>query len=99
MTTPQKQAAPAAPAAPAAAPLPEAWSTGYAEEKDTFEDFDSFAPPAAEPTTPGTPMRQLSSRMLSGQFEDEHTKAWEEDWDDEDVDDTFDRTMERIARS
>ena len=78
--------------------IPAAWSTGYAEDKDTFDDFESFAPQDKEPTTPGTPTRQLSSRVLSGQFEDEHSTAWEEDWDDEDVDDTFDRTMERIAR-
>lgn len=74
----------------------EAWSAAYKEDADNFEDFADFVP-AVEPS--GTPTRQLSQRQLSGQFDEGRTsKAWEEDWDDEDVDDTFDRTMERVAR-
>jgi hypothetical protein len=73
----------------------EAWSGAYVEDDDNFDDFASFVP-TGEATTP---TRQLSQRQLSGQFEEERTsKVWEEDWDDEDVDDTFDKTMERIAR-
>eukprot|EP00672_Neobodo_designis_P023438 CAMPEP_0174827992 /NCGR_PEP_ID=MMETSP1114-20130205/1063_1 /TAXON_ID=312471 /ORGANISM="Neobodo designis, Strain CCAP 1951/1" /LENGTH=84 /DNA_ID=CAMNT_0016061683 /DNA_START=43 /DNA_END=297 /DNA_ORIENTATION=- len=79
-----------------AAPRAEAWSAAYDEDGDNFDDFATFVP-TGEPA--GTPTRQLSQRQLSGQFEDDRTsKVWEEDWDDEDVDDTFDRTMERIAR-
>lgn len=83
---------------PATTAVPAAWSAAYREDDDKFDDFATFEP-AAEPLTPGTPVRQLSSRQMSGQFEEETAKAWEEDWDDEDVDDTFDRTMERIARN
>lgn len=82
---------------PTAPPVKEAWSAPYKEDQDAFDDFADFVP-AAEPS--GTPTRQLSQRQLSGQFEDgsRTSKVWEEDWDDEDADDTFDRTMERIAR-
>jgi hypothetical protein len=105
-------AAPAA-AAPAVAdnkekiagrPVEKAWSAPYNEEADTFDDFATFDPQEmsmsrAGSAGPGTPTRTLSSRQMSGQFEDEVSKVWEEDWDDEDVDDTFDKTMERIARN
>jgi hypothetical protein len=42
--------------------------------------------------------RHLSSRLLSGQFENEVARSWEEDWDDEDPDDTFDAIMAKVAR-
>lgn len=75
----------------------DAWSAGYVEDEDAFEDFSSFLPRGGAESN--SPTRQLSQRQLSGQFDEERTsKAWEEDWDDEDVDDTFDKTMERIAR-
>jgi hypothetical protein len=73
----------------------DAWSAPYREDDDNFDDFATFVPTGEALT----PTRQLSQRQLSGHFEEEGTgKAWEEDWDDEDVDDTFDKTMERIAR-
>ena len=77
--------------------LQQAWSTGYREENDTFADFNSFEAAHRKNDGSGTPTRTLSSRQLTGQFEEEVSKVWEEDWDDEDVDDTFDKTMQRIA--
>ena len=82
-------------ASPVAAAPKEQWSAAYNEDTDAFDEFADFVPTGEG----STPTRQLSQRQLSGQFEEERTgKAWEEDWDDEDTDDTFDKTMERIAR-
>jgi hypothetical protein len=101
-------AAPATPASsPAAKPTPvqgtftlqppkgeEIWSSWYNEVADTFDDFQAHETGAGG----NTPTRQLSARQLSGQFEDDVAKTWEEDWEDEDLDDTFDAVMAQIAR-
>lgn len=72
-----------------------AWSAWYREQEDTFKDFDSFV---TSTSAAQSPQRTLSSRTISGQFEDEVAKNWEEDWEDEDVDDTYEVIMGKIAR-
>lgn len=78
----------------------EVWSSWYTEQGDTFADFKSYEPP---PTTGGPlpsgggSMRTFSARQLTGQFEEEVAKSWEEDWEDEDVEDTFDHIMRQIS--
>lgn len=78
------------------------WSAWYRESEDTFADFKSFEPaPAAGgaggPSRTGS-VRTLSMRQISGQFEEEVAKSWEEDWEDEDVEDTFDHIMGQISQ-
>lgn len=84
----------------------ETWSSWYVEEKDDFNDFRSFEPPTpttaagspgmtAASTTPS--FRTMSARQVSGQFEDEVAKSWEEDWEDEDLEDTYDAVMGKIS--
>ena len=68
-------------------------SSGHKEQEDDFTDFKSF-----ELNVVTTPARQLSARQISGHFEDEVAKSWQEDWDDEDVEDTFDVVMGKIGR-
>lgn len=72
-----------------------AWSGWYREQDDAFQDFATFAAPSSAQLTP---QRTLSARQISGQFEDEVAKCWEEDWEDEDVDDTYDAVMGKIGR-
>lgn len=79
-----------------------AWSLWYQEPQDAFADFKSFEPEHAAgegglPSSGGS-FRTLSARQISGQFEDEVAKSWEEDWEDEDVEDTFDHVMGQISR-
>lgn len=85
------------------------WSGWYVEAADTFEDFQSFSPPlppagANAPTLPGgvqasgTSFRSKSVRQMSGQFEDEVAKSWEEDWEDEDLEDTYDAVAGKIGQ-
>lgn len=79
------------------------WSAWYKETDDTFAEFKSFQPaPVAGsngvlPSSGGS-MRTLSMRQISGQFDDEVAKSWEEDWEDEDVEDTFDNLMGLISK-
>lgn len=72
-----------------------AWSAWYREQADTFSDFSSFA---AGFSNQQSPQRTHSTRQISGQFEDEVAKCWEEDWEDEDVEDTYDAVMGKIGR-
>ncbi|KPA80500.1 hypothetical protein ABB37_04716 [Leptomonas pyrrhocoris] len=79
------------------------WSAWYKESEDTFADFKSFEPaPAAGGAAGGLSragsVRTLSMRQISGQFEEEVAKSWEEDWEDEDVEDTFDHIMGEISQ-
>jgi len=79
------------------------WSAWYNEADDTFKDFNSFAPAANAAASGGLgpsggSLRTLSARQISGQFDEEVAKSWEEDWEDEDVEDTFDHVMGQIAR-
>ncbi|CBH10082.1 hypothetical protein, conserved [Trypanosoma brucei gambiense DAL972] len=80
----------------------EMWSNWYKESEDRFLDFISFD--ATEGggnggvVRSGSSHRTLSARRISGQFEEEVMKSWEEDWEDEDVEDTFDAVMGRIGR-
>lgn len=88
----------------------EPWSTYYKEQEDTFAEFAGFDPNHVEGGAATTSAvlkrantgsfsgRHLSSRLLSGQFENEVARSWEEDWDDEDPDDTFDAIMAKVAR-
>ena len=62
------------------------WSAWYVELDDKFSDFQSFDPTINSVQL--TPSRTLSARQISGQFDDEVAKSWEEDWEDEDVEDT-----------
>eukprot|EP00796_Vickermania_ingenoplastis_P000762 gene762-405_t len=84
----------------------EIWSSWYVEGKDDFQDFQSFTPttPTTTGSAPGTGVqpsgasfRTMSARQVSGQFEDEVAKSWEEDWEDEDLEDTYDAIMGRIS--
>lgn len=79
----------------------ELWSAWYTETEDTFNDFKSYAPPAplagTVPTSGGS-VPTLSARQISGQFDDEVAKTWEEDWEDEDVEDTYDSIVGQITR-
>lgn len=80
----------------------EVWSAWYREAEDHFADFRSFGNTdgeanAATAATSGS-HRTLSARRISGQFEEEVVKSWDEDWEDEDVDDTFDAIMGQIGR-
>jgi hypothetical protein len=77
-------------------PADVAWSAWYKEQDDAFQDFSTFAAPSSAQLTP---QRTLSARQISGQFEDEVAKCWEEDWEDEDVDDTYDAVMGKIGRA
>lgn len=43
-----------------------------------------------------TTFRTRSARQLSGQFEDEVARSWEDDWEDEDAEDTYDVIMGKI---
>lgn len=76
----------------------ELWSSWYKEGNDTFEDFETFNPPT--PTTGGgsaaASFHTLSARQMSGQMEEEVAKSWEEDWEDEDANDTFENIMAKI---
>lgn len=80
------------------------WSSWYVESADTFVEFKSYQPAApANAGAGGIPgsggsFRTLSARQISGSFEDEVAKNWEEDWEDEDVEDTFDNIMGQIFR-
>jgi hypothetical protein len=77
----------------------EMWSQWYKEANDTFKEFASFDPSSAvAKDKDGTPVRALSQRQISGQFDDEVAKSWEEDWEDEDVDDSYDAVMGKISR-
>ncbi|ESL09290.1 hypothetical protein TRSC58_02992 [Trypanosoma rangeli SC58] len=90
----------------------ELWSAWYKESEDKFDDFQSFgdteggpnAPAAtgANPSSGGAQFssshRTLSARRVSGLFEEEVSKSWDEDWEDEDVEDTFDAIMGQIGR-
>ncbi|CCW59641.1 unnamed protein product [Phytomonas sp. EM1] len=79
----------------------EVWSAWYNETDDAFNDFKSFQPdiPTGGSFVPGSggSMRTLSARQISGQFEEEVAKSWEDDWEDEDIDDTFDCIMGQIS--
>ncbi|CCW67377.1 unnamed protein product [Phytomonas sp. Hart1] len=79
----------------------EVWSSWYNEADDAFNDFKSFEPeiPTGGLAVPGSggSMRTLSARQISGQFEEEVAKSWEDDWEDEDMDDTFDCIMGQIS--
>ena len=72
----------------------ETWSTWYSEQADNFDEFQSHESNGGNLT----PTRQLSARQMSGQFEDDVAKTWEEDWEDEDVDDNYDSVMAAIQR-
>ncbi|GET90415.1 hypothetical protein, conserved [Leishmania tarentolae] len=78
------------------------WSAWYKESEDKFLEFKSFEPaPAAG--GPGNmsragSVRTLSMRQISGQFEEEVAKSWEEDWEDEDVEDTFEHIIGQISQ-
>ncbi|RNF25621.1 uncharacterized protein Tco025E_02117 [Trypanosoma conorhini] len=88
------------------------WSSWYKESEDQFADFQSFgeteggpnAPAAAGPNAGSggaqfsSSHRTLSARRVSGLFEEEVLKSWDEDWEDEDVEDTFDAIMGQIGR-
>ncbi|KEG14688.1 hypothetical protein DQ04_00341030 [Trypanosoma grayi] len=90
----------------------EVWSAWYRESEDKFADFQSFGDTegGANAAAPGTANasgsvaprssshRTLSARRISGQFEEEVVKSWEEDWEDEDVEDTFDAIMGQVGR-
>ncbi|KAK7200054.1 hypothetical protein NESM_000054900 [Novymonas esmeraldas] len=86
-----------------AVPASEAvWSAWYKESEDTFAEFKSFEPApvaggAGNMSRAGS-VRTLSMRQISGQFEEEVAKSWEEDWEDEDVEDTFDRIIGQISQ-
>ncbi|KAG5499012.1 hypothetical protein GH5_03710 [Leishmania sp. Ghana 2012 LV757] len=78
------------------------WSAWYKESEDKFSEFESFEP---APTVAGAgnvsrtgSVRTLSMRQISGQFEEEVAKSWEEDWEDEDVEDTFEHIMGQISQ-
>lgn len=104
-TAPTVTAAPAAAVSTAAPPAKgftlavpqgdEVWSAWYKEQADTFEDFATFDPKVA---AGNQSQRQLSARQLSGQFEDDVARSWEEDWEDEDPDDSYDRVMGLVGR-
>lgn len=76
-------------------PAEVAWSAWYREQDDVFQDFATFTIASSNQQSP---QRTLSSRQISGQFEDEVAKCWEEDWEDEDTDDTYDAIMGKIVR-
>lgn len=83
----------------------ELWSRWYTEADDTFRDFKSYEPAAPSAlasgiTIPGSggSLRTLSARQISGQFDDEVAKTWEEDWEDEDAEDTLDYIMGQMSR-
>ncbi|CAD2218513.1 hypothetical protein, conserved [Angomonas deanei] len=82
----------------------EVWSTWYTEGADTFEDFKSYEPAAPENNDNNnnnersSSRRTLSARQISGQFDDEVVRSFEEDWEDEDAEDTFDTIMGIISR-
>ncbi|ORC90194.1 uncharacterized protein TM35_000092440 [Trypanosoma theileri] len=90
----------------------EVWSSWYRESEDQFVDFQSFGLMEGTATIPGASAsnlsasiaprssshRTLSARRISGQFEEEVMKSWDEDWEDEDVEDTFDAIMGQIVR-
>lgn len=78
------------------------WSAWYKESEDKFAEFKSFEP---SPTAGGPgnlsragSVRTLSMRQISGQFEEEVAKSWEEDWEDEDVEDTFEHIIGQISQ-
>ncbi|KAG5490423.1 hypothetical protein JKF63_00543 [Porcisia hertigi] len=78
------------------------WSAWYKESEDKFSEFNSFEPAPAT-GGPGNmsragSVRTLSMRQISGQFEEEVAKSWEEDWEDEDVEDTFEYIMGQISQ-
>lgn len=83
-------------------PTETVWSAWYKESEDTFADFKSFEPAPAAGAAGGLSragsVRTLSMRQISGQFEEEVAKSWEEDWEDEDVEDTFDHIMGEISQ-
>ena len=69
------------------------WSSFYNEAQDALGEFDVHAV-----TEPGTPNgRQFSERQISGQFEDDTAKDWEEDWEDEDPEDSLEHISSMIA--
>ena len=70
------------------------WSSFYNEAADTLAEFDVYAV-GEGPTTPGA--RQFSERQISGQFEDDTAKEWEEDWEDEDPEDSLEHIASMIA--
>ncbi|KAH9599075.1 hypothetical protein LSM04_006808 [Trypanosoma melophagium] len=90
----------------------EVWSSWYRESDDQFVDFQSFGLMEGTTTITGASAsnlsgsvaprssshRTLSARRISGQFEEEVMKSWDEDWEDEDVEDTFDAIMGQIVR-
>ncbi|KAF8293273.1 hypothetical protein TcYC6_0109590 [Trypanosoma cruzi] len=91
----------------------EVWSAWYKETEDQFVDFQSFGDnnegglnvtaTAGSNIMSGSAQfssshRTLSARRVSGQFEEEVMKSWDEDWEDEDVEDTFDAIMGQIGR-
>lgn len=49
------------------------------------------------PSSSSTSFRTRSVRQLSGQFEDEVARSWEDDWEDEDAEDTYDAIMGKIT--
>ncbi|KAG5473795.1 hypothetical protein LSCM1_04425 [Leishmania martiniquensis] len=78
------------------------WSSWYKESEDRFAEFTSFEPTqtvggAGNVSRTGS-VRTLSMRQISGQFEEEVAKSWEEDWEDEDVEDTFEHIMGQISQ-
>ncbi|KAG8341848.1 hypothetical protein ERJ75_000131100 [Trypanosoma vivax] len=80
----------------------ELWSGWYKETEDKFIDFISFDATDSGAAGGGvvprsSSHRTLSARRISGQFEEEVLKSWEEDWEDEDVEDTFDAVMGRMG--
>lgn len=91
----------------------EIWSSWYVEEADTFEDFQSYNPPTPTTTgsaaagatgaggvttAAGATFRSMSARQVSGQFEEDAVaKSWEDDWEDEDLEDTYDAIMGKIS--
>ena len=75
------------------------WSSWYREAEDTFADFATFEPQAAANANGGHPIpRALSARQISGQFDDDVARNWEEDWEDEDTEDTYEAIMGKIQR-
>eukprot|EP00758_Cryptobia_borreli_P002529 Tbor_TRINITY_DN3100_c0_g2::TRINITY_DN3100_c0_g2_i1::g.14735::m.14735 len=90
-----------------AAELEDSWSLFYKEQEDRFLEFSSFAP--CDPNTADVKKsniirtssftRRLSARQISGQFEEEIARTWEEDWEDEDPEDSYNVIMATIGRA
>lgn len=52
----------------------------------------------ATTTAVGATFRSMSARQVSGQFEEDAVaKSWEDDWEDEDLEDTYDAIMGKIS--